>query len=82
MQDEWRQAQRVVAVEVRQEDRVDLARVDANLAHVRKQRGSAIEQQAPVHHHSPVVASRRKRSAGSEEGELYAMVTDALRYTF
>jgi hypothetical protein len=48
---------------------------------VREQRRSAIEQQAAIHHHGAVVASRRKCGAGTEEGELYAMVTDGLRYT-
>jgi hypothetical protein len=66
---------------MREEDRVDLARVDTDPAHVRQQRRSAIEEQAAVHHHGPVVTIRRKRGACSEEGELYAMVTDGLRYT-
>jgi hypothetical protein len=48
---------------------------------VRQQRCSAIEEDAAVHHHCTVVTSRRKCGAGTEEGELYAMVTDGFRYT-
>ncbi|GAC1505534.1 MAG: hypothetical protein NVS1B3_03950 [Candidatus Dormibacteraceae bacterium] len=71
----------MVAMEVREEDGLDVARVDADSTHVRKQRRTAIEEQTAVHHHSAVVPVRRKCGAGTEEGELYAMVTDGLRYT-
>jgi hypothetical protein len=50
----------VVAVKVREEDDVDRARVDSDATHVRKQRRSAIEKKAPVHHHGPVVPLQRK----------------------
>jgi hypothetical protein len=64
-----------------EEDRVDVARIDTDPAHVRQQRRSAIEEQAAIHHHGPVVTIRRKGGACAEERDLYAMVTDGLRYT-
>ena len=58
-----------------------VAGVDADTTHVRKQRRAAIEEQTTVHHHGPVVPVQRERGPGTEEGELYAMVTAWFRYT-
>jgi hypothetical protein len=79
MQDERRQAERVVAVEVGEEHDLDVAGIDAEAVHVREQRRTAVQQDAPVDDHRPVVAVERERGAATEEGELYAMVTAGLR---
>ena len=79
MQHEGRQAEGVIAVEVRQKDGLDGARINPEPVHVRKQRGAAVQQHAAVDHHGPVVAVERKRRAAPEERELYAMVTAGLR---
>ena len=68
-------------MEMREKDRLDGARVDAEPVHVGEQRRAAIEQHPAVDHHGPVVAVKRKRRAAAEERELYAMVTAGLRYT-
>src|SRR5439155_11998860 len=81
MQDERRQAQRVVAVEVREKNGLDAAWIDPEPVHVGQQRRAAVQQHAAVDNHSPVVAVQRERRAAAEERELYAMVTAGLRYT-
>jgi hypothetical protein len=48
---------------------------------VREQGRAAIQQQAAVHHHGPVVAIQREGRTGAEERELQAMVTAWFRYT-
>ena len=75
MQHERRQAQRVVAVKVRDENDGDIARVDSDAVHMRKQGRAAIEQHAAVDDDGPVVAVQRIGRPAAEEGELYAMVT-------
>jgi len=81
VQHERGQPERVVAMEVGEKDSVDVTRVDADPIHVRKQRSTAVEQQPAIDHHRAVVPVERKRCAGAEERELYAMVTDGFRYT-
>jgi hypothetical protein len=56
VEDVARQAERVVAVEVGQEDDVDRSRVDAEPVQVRQQRSAAIEQDVPVDDDPGVVA--------------------------
>jgi hypothetical protein len=81
VQHEGRQSEGVVAVEVREEDSLDRARVNADAPHVREQGRAAIKEQAAIDHDCPVVPVQRERRAGTEERELYAMVTDWFRYT-
>jgi hypothetical protein len=68
-------------VEVREEDGLDRSGIDADAPHVGEQRRAAIQEQAAIDHDCPVVPVQRERRAGTEEGELYAMVTDWFRYT-
>jgi hypothetical protein len=56
VEDVARQAERVVAVEVGQEDDVDRSWVDAEPMQVRQQRSAAIEQDVPVDDDPGVVA--------------------------
>src|SRR5665213_2833959 len=56
VQNEWRQSESVIAMEVGEEDGVDRARVHAAAMHVWKQRRAAVEEKAPVHHHRAVVS--------------------------
>jgi hypothetical protein len=79
MQDERRQTECVVAVEVGHEDDLYVPRVDTQAVHVREQRRAAVQQHAPVDDHRPVVAVERERRTAAEERELYAMVTAGLR---
>jgi hypothetical protein len=81
MQHERRQTEGVIAVEMREEDRLDRPSVDPYAAHVREQRRASVQEQAAIDHDSPVVPVQRERRAGAEERELYAMVTDWFRYT-
>ena len=81
MEHERRQAERVVAVEVSQEDDLDVARVDAQAVHMGKQRRAAVQEHAAVDDDGPVVAVQRESRAATEERELYAMVTAWFRYT-
>jgi hypothetical protein len=69
MQNERRQAERVVAVEMREEDDVYRARVHSNAAHVRQKWGAAIQQQAAIDDDRPVIAVGRKGSARTEKRE-------------
>jgi hypothetical protein len=71
----------MVAMKMRQEDGLDVARVDAHAMQMGQQRRAAIKQQSAIHDDRPVVAVQRKRRPATEEGELYAMVTAWLRYT-
>jgi hypothetical protein len=69
MQNEWRQAERVVAVEVREEDDVYRARIHSYAAHVRQKWGAAIQQQAAIDDDRPVIAVGRKGSPRAEKCE-------------
>jgi hypothetical protein len=46
---------------------------------VRKERRAAVEKQAAIDHDGSVVPIKRERRPGTEERELYAMVTDWFR---
>jgi hypothetical protein len=70
MEHERRQAERVIAMKMRQEDGVDSAGVHAHAPHVRKKRRAPVQQQAAVHHHRPVVTVGGKGRPGTEEGQL------------
>jgi hypothetical protein len=70
VQHEWREAEHVVAVKVRQEDGLDVSRVNADAVEVRQQRRAAIKQQTAIHHNRPVVTVERKRRAATEKREL------------
>jgi hypothetical protein len=70
MQDERRQAERVIAVEMREEHGLDRARVNPDATHVREQWRTSIEEQAAIDHNGTVVAVQRERRAGTEEREL------------
>jgi hypothetical protein len=52
-------------MEVSQEDSLDVTRVDADTIHMWKERRTAIEQQAAIHHHRAVVPVERERCAGA-----------------
>jgi hypothetical protein len=69
----------VVAVEVGDEDDFDVAGINPEPVHVRKERRSAIEEHAAVHHDGPVVAVQRVRGSAAEKREPYAMVTAGFR---
>jgi hypothetical protein len=79
VQDECGQAQRVIAVKMRDEDDSDVARVDTEPVHVRQQGRPAIQQHAAIDDDGPVVAVERIRRAAAEESELYATVTAGFR---
>jgi len=66
-------------VKVRDEDHLDVARVDTDAVHVRKERRSAVEQHAAVDHDGPVVAVQGVGRPAAEKRELYAMVTAGFR---
>jgi hypothetical protein len=70
MKHKRRQAQRVITMKVREEDGVDGARVHAHAPHMRQERRAAVQEQAAVDHHRPVVTVRGKRGPGAEEGQL------------
>jgi hypothetical protein len=57
----------VIAVEVGQEDCIDRARLNTAAMHVREQRRPAIEEQAPVDDHCPVVPLRREGSTRTQK---------------
>ena len=79
MEDVAGQAEGVVAVEVRQEDDVDRARVDAEPVQVRQQRSAAVEQEVPVDDDPGVVTLEGERRSRSQEGEPQAIVTPGFR---
>jgi len=79
MQDERREPQRVVTVEMGEEDGLDAAGIDTQAVHVGKQGRASIEQDPTVHHHRSVVAVERESRSATEERELYAMVTAGFR---
>jgi hypothetical protein len=70
MKHERRQAQRVVAMEVSQENCVDRARIHPDALHVRKQGRAAIEKETSIDHHRAVVAIGGERRSCTEEGQL------------
>jgi hypothetical protein len=70
MQDERRQAERVIAVEMREEHGLDRARLNPDATQVREQGRTSIEEQAAIDHNGPVVPVQRERRAGTEEREL------------
>src|SRR5438874_181130 len=78
---EGRQSQRVVAVEVGEEDDRDVTWVHPEAMHVGQKRSAAVQQDAPVQDDRPVVAVQRESRTAPEEGELYATVTAWFRYT-
>jgi hypothetical protein len=69
----------VVAVEVGQEDDLDVERVDADARQVRQQRCAGIEQDLAVDDYSAVVTLGRKRRSRAEECNSQATVTAWLR---
>jgi hypothetical protein len=70
MEDERRKPKRVVAMEVREKDDRNVARIHTEAVHVRKERRATIQQHTAVDHHGSVVAVERKRGAATEEREL------------
>jgi hypothetical protein len=75
VQDEWRQAERVITVEVSDEDNLDGAGIQAEAVHMRQQWRAAIQQHTSIDDDGPVVAVQRERRTAPEECELYATVT-------
>jgi hypothetical protein len=67
MEDKGRQAQCVVAMEVGQENSLDGAGIHAAAVHMRQQRRAAIQEQAPVDDHRPVVSLRGECRAGPQK---------------
>ncbi len=70
VQDERRQAQHVVAVEVGQEDDLDVAGVDTQAVHVREKGRAAVQQHPAVRDDRAVVPVQRERRTATEEREL------------
>ena len=79
MQDITRQAHRVVAVEVSEEDDIDRPGVDAELMQVGQQGRAGIEQDVPVDNDPGVVTFGRERRSRSQEGDPQAIVTPGFR---
>ena len=73
------QAERVVAVEMGQEDDVDRPRVDAEPVKVWQQRRATIEQDVPVNDDPGVETLERESRPRSQEGEPQAIVTPGFR---
>jgi hypothetical protein len=69
----------VVAMEMGEEDDLDVARIDPEPVHVRQEGCPAVQQDAAIKHHRPVVAVQREGRAATQERELYAMVTAGFR---
>jgi hypothetical protein len=79
VEDERRQSERVVAVKVRQEDDVDVNRLDAEAMHVRQQRRAGVEQHATIDDDGAVVTLRGECRPRAEKCEFQATVTAGLR---
>jgi hypothetical protein len=67
MEDKGRQAERVIAVEMRQENGIDGARIHAAAVHVGEKRCAPIQEQTSVNHHGAVVPLGREGSAGAQK---------------
>jgi hypothetical protein len=61
------EAERVIAVEVGQENHLYVSRIHAAAVHVRQKGRAAVEEQAPIHDHGPVVSLRGKCRAGPQK---------------
>ena len=64
----WWQAERVVAVEVGEEDHLDGPGIDTAAVHVGQKWGSSVQQEPAVDDHCPVVSLGRECRAGAEKG--------------
>jgi len=60
----------VVAVEVGQEDDLDVAGVDTQAVHVGEQGRAAVQQHAAIRDDRAVIAVQRERRTATEKGEL------------
>jgi len=58
MEDERGEAERVIPVEMGEENSLDGAGINAAAMHVRQKWRAAVQEQTPVHHYGAVVALR------------------------
>jgi hypothetical protein len=61
------EAERVIAVEVGEENRLDVPGIHATAVHMRKKRRAAVEEEASIHDHGPVVPLGGECRAGPQK---------------